>query len=227
MIEGGHILVTGAFGALGRIVVEGLAARGAQPIALGRADPAPSIPGAHVLAGVDLNDAASLAAAMARVAERTDRLAGLVNIAGGFTWEKVEGGSLDTWDQLYRVNLRTAVAAIQAFLPLLRKGGGSIVNVGAAAAATKAGVGMAAYAASKAGVIKLTESLAEELKDAGVRVNTVLPSIIDTAANRAAMPDADFGAWVTPAALEKTIAFLLSDDAAAITGASLPITGRV
>jgi NAD(P)-dependent dehydrogenase (short-subunit alcohol dehydrogenase family) len=221
MIEGGTILVTGASGALGRVVVEGLATRGAKVIGLVRGEA-----GAESIGGVDLNDEASLAAAIAQVRERTDRLAGLVNIAGGFAWEKVEGGSLDTWDRLYRVNLRTAVAATQAALPLLRKGGGSIVNVGAAGAA-KAGVGMAAYAASKAGIAKLTESLAEELKGAGVRVNAVLPSIIDTAANRAAMPEADFATWVVPAALEKAIAFLLSDDAAAITGASLAVTGQV
>jgi NAD(P)-dependent dehydrogenase (short-subunit alcohol dehydrogenase family) len=162
---------------------------------------------------------------MAKVRERADRLAGLVNIVGGFAWEKVEGGSLDTWDRLYRINLRSAVAATQAALPLLKAGKGAIVNVGSAAAA-KAGVGMAAYAASKAGVVKLTESLAEELKGEGVRVNAVLPSIIDTPANRADMPKADFSRWVTPAALEKVIAFLLSDDAEAITGACIPVTGR-
>jgi NAD(P)-dependent dehydrogenase (short-subunit alcohol dehydrogenase family) len=220
VIEGGHILVTGASGVLGQVVVEGLAARGAEvlPLARGKA-PAAGI------GGVDLNDAKALADAMAKVRERADRLAGLVNIVGGFAWEKVEGGSLDTWDRLYRINLRSAVAATQAALPLLKAGKGAIVNVGSAAAA-KAGVGMAAYAASKAGVVKLTESLAEELKGEGVRVNAVLPSIIDTPANRADMPKADFSRWVTPAALEKVIAFLLSDDAEAITGACIPVTGR-
>lgn len=192
MIDGGPILVTGASGALGQAVVAGLAARGAPVIALAHGKPP-----AGGIGGVDLNDAAALAAAMAKVRERTDRFAGLVNVAGGFAWEKVEGGSLDTWDRLYRLNLRTAVAAAQAALPLLKAGGGAIVNVGSAAAA-KAGIGMAAYAASKAGIVKLTESLAEELKDSGVRVNAVLPSIIDTQANRADMPKADFSRWVTP-----------------------------
>jgi NAD(P)-dependent dehydrogenase (short-subunit alcohol dehydrogenase family) len=220
MIEVGHILVTGASGVLGQAVVEGLEARGAQVIALARGQ-APT----GGIGGVDLNDADALAAAMAKVRERTDRLAGLVNIAGGFAWEKVEGGSLDTWDRLYRINLRSAVAATQAALPLLKAGRGAIVNVGSAAA-EKAGVGMAAYAASKAGVIKLTESLAEELKGEGVRVNAVLPSLIDTPANRADMPKADFSRWVTPAALEKVIAFLLSADSEAVTGACIPVTGR-
>jgi NAD(P)-dependent dehydrogenase (short-subunit alcohol dehydrogenase family) len=220
MSEGGHILVTGASGVLGQAVVEGLTGRGAEVIALARGE-AP----AGGIGGVELNDADALATAMAEVRARTDRLAGLVNVAGGFTWEKVAGGSLDTWDRMYRINLRSAVAATQAALPLLKAGRGAIVNVGSATA-TKPGIGMAAYAASKAGVVKLTESLAEELKKEGVRVNAVLPSIIDTPANRADMPDADFSRWVSPAALEKVIAFLLSDEAAAITGACIPVTGR-
>ena len=109
---------------------------------------------------------------------------------------------------------------------MLRASGGAIVNIGAAAS-IKAAMGMGAYAASKAGVARLTEALAEELKDAGVRVNAVLPSIIDTPANRKDMPDADFTRWVTPEALANVIAFLLSPEASAVTGALLPVTGRV
>ncbi len=220
-----HVLVTGACGALGRAVAEHLAGRGAEVIGLDIATGG-APPSLALAIEADLNDAQSLADALARVRQRTDRLAGLVNIAGGFAWETVADGSLDTWDRLYQLNLRSAVAMSMAALPLLRAGGGPIVNIGAAAAA-KAGVGMAAYAASKAGVARLTESLAEEMKDDGVRVNAVLPSIIDTPANRAAMPDADFGRWVAPEALAKVIAFLISDDASAITGASIPVAGRV
>jgi NAD(P)-dependent dehydrogenase (short-subunit alcohol dehydrogenase family) len=100
------------------------------------------------------------------------------------------------------------------------------VNIGAAAAA-RAGIGMAAYAASKSGVARLTEALATELKPRRIRVNAVLPSIIDTPANRAAMPAADFTSWVTPGELAHVIAFLLSDEASGITGASIPVTGWV
>jgi NAD(P)-dependent dehydrogenase (short-subunit alcohol dehydrogenase family) len=226
MIVGGHVVVTGAFGALGRAVVTGLAGRGAEVIAIDVAERAPALPAELVLESVDLNDEASLVAAMAKIREVTGALAGLINIAGGFAWETVGEGSLETWDRLYRLNLRSALAMSQAALPLLRKGGGAIVNVGAASAA-QAGAGLGAYAASKAGVARLTEAMAAELKDEGVRVNAVLPSIIDTPANRAEMPHAVFSRWVSPEQLEKVVAFLLSNDASAITGALIPVTGRV
>jgi NAD(P)-dependent dehydrogenase (short-subunit alcohol dehydrogenase family) len=227
MVEGSYILVTGAFGALGRTVAAGLASRGSRIIAIDIAPDPGGLPADVVIGEIDLNDATALAAAIAQVEKRTGGLAGLVNLAGTYAWETISGGSLDTWDRLYRVNLRSAVAMSMAALPLLKRNGGAIVNVGAAAAALPAGAGMAAYAASKAGIAKLTESLAEELKDEGVRVNAVLPTIIDTPANRAAMPQADFSHWLAPAALEKVIAFLLSDESAAITGACLKASGRV
>ena len=104
--------------------------------------------------------------------------------------------------------------------------GGAIVNVGAAATA-RAAMGMGAYTASKSGVARLTEALAEELKEEGVRVNAILPSIIDTPTNRADMPDADVAKWVSPAQLAGVVAFLLSSDAMPITGALIPVTGRV
>ena len=162
---------------------------------------------------------------MNTAAERLGGLDALVNVAGTFRWETVESGSSDTWDLLYNVNLRTAVNASRAALPIL-KSGGRIVNIGAAGA-IKAGAGMGAYAASKAGVAKLTEALAEEVKDRGITVNAVLPSIIDTPANRADMPTAQFDRWVKAEQVADLIIFLLSQRAAAITGALIPITGRV
>jgi NAD(P)-dependent dehydrogenase (short-subunit alcohol dehydrogenase family) len=149
-----------------------------------------------------------------------------VNVAGGFEWEKIEGGSIDTWERMFQINVRTAVLASQAALPhLLAQGQGRIVNVGSAAA-EHAGLGMGAYAASKSAVARLTEAMAEEFKDRGITVNAVLPSIIDTPANRADMPKADTGRWVTPQALASVVLFLLSDDAAPITGALVPVKGR-
>ena len=229
-LNGKVVAVTGGFGSLGASVAKTIVAAGAKLALLDRAErtKAPQdLAQALALGGVDLGSGDSAREAIAQVIARFGRLDALVNIAGGFRWEKIDGGSLDTWDQLYQMNLRTAVNASQAALPhLLASTNGSIVNVGALAAA-KAGAGMGAYAASKAGVAKLTEALAEELKDRAVTVNAVLPSIIDTPANRADMPDADFSRWVKPAQIADLIVFLLSDRARAITGALIPIAGRM
>lgn len=223
------IVVTGGFGILGRAVAERLGAEGARVVLLDRAvTPSSGLPlVALALGGVELGDEAACKAAYAQARELLGGVDGVVNVAGGFTWETLEGGALASWDRMYDTNLRTAVASCRAALPhLLARGAGRIVNVGAAAA-QKAGMGMGAYAASKAGVARLTEALAEELKDRGVTVNAVLPSIIDTPANRSDMPDADASRWVAPGQLAAVIAFLLSDEAAALTGACIPVNGRV
>lgn len=228
-LQNQHVVVTGGFGTLGIAVVRAALAAGARVTAVDRAmAPATGAPaGAQLVGDVDLADAATAAATLDRIAATGGGLDALVNVAGTFRWETLESGSLDTWDLLYRVNLRTAVAASKAALPhLVARGGGSIVNVGAGAAA-KAGAGMGAYAASKAGVARLTEALAEELKDRAITVNAVLPSIIDTPPNRADMPKADFDRWVKPAQLADVIVFLLSPQARAITGALIPVSGRV
>ena len=229
-LEGKTIVVTGGFGVLGMALGRQLAECGAQVALLDRAQAGelPAGAGKAVLSvgGVDLASPGAAQAALRRVHEHLGAIDGLVNVAGGFAWETLEGGSLDTWDTLYQINLRTAVVACQAVLPLLGPGGGRIVNVGALGA-QKAAAGMGAYAASKAGVARLTEALAEELKDRGVTVNAVLPSIIDTPTNRRDMPDADSSRWVSPEALGRVIAFLLSDDASAVTGACIPVAGRV
>jgi NAD(P)-dependent dehydrogenase (short-subunit alcohol dehydrogenase family) len=176
---------------------------------------------------VDLADPAAAERAVGQVVERFGRLDALINVAGTFRWETLEGGSLATWDLLYKVNVATAVNMSKAALPhLLKSGAGRIVNVGAGGG-LKAAAGMGAYAASKSGVHRLTEALAEETKGKGVTVNAVLPSIIDTPANRADMPDADFGKWVKPSELAAVILFLASEQAGAITGALVPVSGGV
>jgi NAD(P)-dependent dehydrogenase (short-subunit alcohol dehydrogenase family) len=217
------VVVTGAAGVLGRAVCAELQATGYAVAGIDLApfaDPALALS----LSGIDLTDAASVSDAFTRI-EALGPLHGLVNVAGGFRWETVADGDVESWDFLYRINLRTALNTVRAARPLIGAGG-SIVNIGAAGA-IKAGMGMGAYAASKSGVARLTESLAEELKDAGIRVNAVLPSIIDTPVNRADMPDAEFDRWVSPAALAGVIGFLLSDAAVPVTGALIPVTGRV
>ncbi|MFP5307559.1 MAG: SDR family NAD(P)-dependent oxidoreductase [Gammaproteobacteria bacterium] len=228
-LDGRVVAVTGAFGNLGATVAQLAAMRGADIALIDRAPlPPTGLPQAALTqAGVELADASAAKAAIDAVVRRFGRLDALVNIAGTFRWETVEAGSVETWDFLYQVNLRTALCASKAALPhLVAAGGGRIVNIGANAA-SKAALGMGAYAASKSGVARLTETLAEELKDRGVTVNAVLPGIIDTPQNRKDMPDADTTRWVTPEQVAEVIGFLLSDAAAAVTGALIPVTGRL
>jgi NAD(P)-dependent dehydrogenase (short-subunit alcohol dehydrogenase family) len=227
-LAGRAVVVTGGFGALGTAVGEALSQAGCGVALVGRGRAGAALPsGALALAGVDLGDAAATRDAMDRAERHFGRLDGLVNVAGGFEWEKVEGGRIETWDAMFAINVRTAVIASQAALPhLLARGSGRIVNVGAAAAG-QAALGMGAYAAAKSGVARLTEAMAEEFKDRGITVNAVLPSILDTPANRADMPKADPARWVSPQALARVVLFLLSDDAAPITGALIPVKGRV
>jgi NAD(P)-dependent dehydrogenase (short-subunit alcohol dehydrogenase family) len=148
----------------------------------------------------------------------------LVNVAGGFTWETLEGGSLDSWARMQAMNLTTNATITKLALPALKAAHhGRIVNIGAGAA-IKAGMGMGAYSASKSGVHRLTEALAEELAGTGVTVNAILPSIIDTPTNRADMPDADTSQWVKPEAIADVIVFLASPAARGVTGALIPVT---
>jgi NAD(P)-dependent dehydrogenase (short-subunit alcohol dehydrogenase family) len=226
-----RVVISGAAGVLGAAAAEAFAAAGSHVALVDRAADARGLDkrlGApHFFVGdVDLTDFAQAQRVMDTVVSRFGGIDVLVNIAGGFRWETIADGKLDTWDFLYNINLRTAVCASKAVLPHLTAGRGRIINIGAAAVA-KAGLGMGAYTASKSGVIKLTEALAEELKDKGINVNAVLPSIIDTHANRAEMPQADFTRWVAPAAVADVLVFLASDGARAITGAAIPVTGRV
>jgi NAD(P)-dependent dehydrogenase (short-subunit alcohol dehydrogenase family) len=227
-LSGKVFIATGAFGALGPAVTACMMSHGAKLALVGRR---PGIgaehpAGALLYTGVDLSQKDSATEVVEQVFKETGRIDGLVNLAGGFQWDKLEGSTLESWDSMFRINLLTAVASCHAVLPYLLRGkSGSIVNVGAMGA-IKAASGMGPYAASKAGVVKLTEALADELKDRGIRVNAVLPSTLDTPRNRADMPDADFTRWVTPEAVADVIVFLASDAARAISGAALPVAGR-
>ncbi len=172
------------------------------------------------LGGVDLSNAAEAKKAIDAVVAHFGRLDALVNIAGGFAFEAVAEGDPRTWQHMYALNVLTALNASRAAIPhLATSASARIVNIGAIGA-LQAGAGMGAYAASKAGVHRLTEALAAEWKGK-ITVNAVLPSTIDTAANRASMPKADFTKWVTPQELADVILFLISDAASAVTGALL------
>ena len=226
-MAGRVVVVTGAFGVLGAAVARAAAAQGARLALIDFAPGGAVVDGALVLPGVDLTDAVQAGAAMDRVADHFGGVDALLNIAGGFVWEKIEGGDWQSWPRLFQLNVLTATNASRAAVPHLRRSAaGRIVNVGSAAA-LKASLGMGAYAASKAGVHALTQALAEELKGDGVTVNAVLPSIIDTPTNRADMPDADFASWVAPDDLAAVMLFLASEAARAVTGALIPVTGRV
>jgi NAD(P)-dependent dehydrogenase (short-subunit alcohol dehydrogenase family) len=223
-MRGKVIVITGASGVLGAACVALSRDVGAKPVSISHA-PARDKSDALAFGGVDLTDAAATLEVMRRARDAAGRIDALLNIAGGFAWSKLESGDATIWGRMHALNLTTTLNASQAALPHLLESGGAIVNVGAAGA-LKAGVGMGAYAASKAGVHKLTESMAEELKGK-VRVNAVLPSILDTPQNRKDMPKADPATWVQPADLAKVMLFLASADARAVTGALVPVTGQV
>ncbi len=232
-MRGKTVVVTGAFGALGRAVAAAAAERGCNVAAIDHATSPPAGlveqlgPKALILGGVDLSSYSAAKTAMAQVKIKFGGLDALLNIAGGFQWETVEGGKGESWDQLFSLNLKTALHACQGALPyLLESGAGRIVNVGAQSA-LRPMCGLGAYSATKSAVHRLTESLADELKLRGVTVNAVLPSIIDTPANRRDMPKGDFDRWVKAADLAAVMLFLASDEARVITGALIPVSGRV
>jgi NAD(P)-dependent dehydrogenase (short-subunit alcohol dehydrogenase family) len=226
-MNGKVIVITGALGALGRVVAETAHKRGARVAGV---DHAPSqVAGTAErieLGSVDLSDAAAAKKAIDTAASHFGRLDALVNIAGGFTFETVADGDPKSWQRMYAMNVLTALNACKAAIPhLASSSAGRIINIGAMGA-LQAGAGMGPYAASKAGVHRLTEALAAEHKGK-ITVNAVLPSTIDTSANRSSMPKADFSKWVTPQELADVILFLASDAASAVTGALIPVVGRV
>jgi NAD(P)-dependent dehydrogenase (short-subunit alcohol dehydrogenase family) len=226
-MNGKVIVITGALGALGRVVAEIAVARGARVAGVEHAPSQAAATAERIeLGGVDLSDSAQAKKAIDSAAAHFGRLDALVNIAGGFTYETFADGDTKSWQRMHALNLLTALNASHAALPHLAKSQvARIVNIGAMGA-LQAGAGMGPYAASKAGVHRLTETLAAEHKGK-ITVNAVLPSTIDTAANRASMPKADFSKWVTPKELAEVILFLVSDAASGVTGALIPVAGRV
>jgi NAD(P)-dependent dehydrogenase (short-subunit alcohol dehydrogenase family) len=232
IMHGRVAVITGGFGVVGKTIVARFAAAGYSVAALGRA-PAEVAerPGGSaatlVIGGVDLTDSAATQKAMDASVDKLGALDVLVNVAGGFRWQLFGEGDLSVWDLMYEVNLKTALVATRAALPgLLKSPSARIVNVGAGAAADRSRAGMGAYTAAKAGIQKLTESLADELKDRSVCVNAVLPGTVDTPQNRLDMPNADYSRWVAPADLAAVVLFLASVEARAVNGAALAVAGR-
>ena len=221
------VVVTGASGALGAAVVAAVRAQGGRICAIDHAaTTTPATPDHLALGGVDLSDPAQARTAIETAAAHFGQLDALINVAGAFAYETIADGEPSTWQRLYAINVLTALHASRAAIPhLVKSSAGRIVNVGAMGA-LRAGAGMGPYAASKAGVHRLTEALAAEFKGQ-LTVNAVLPSTIDTPANRKSMPDANFNDWVTLDELAAVILFLASNAASGVTGALLPVTGRV
>lgn len=229
------ILVGGGTGALGRAVSLEFLAEGATVVATYRSqnefDALRDAAGhnASRLEGriVDATDEAAAREMADAVVSKCGRLDALVNTIGGYAggiklWELDRG----TLDQMLALNLRSGYALARAAMPaMLRQGRGVIVNVAAKAAVDHA-AGAAAYAASKAAAVALMDSLAADVKGRGIRVNSILPSIIDTEANRKAMPKADFSKWPKPVEIARVILFLCSDQAQVVHGASIPVYGE-
>jgi len=216
------LIVTGAGGALGAATAALLDRQGHEVARIVR-NSASQDP--RTIACEDLADAESAERSLDAAVKALGSLDGVLHMAGAFDWRPVAHSDAALWQALFRKNLETTLAVVKATLPCLRAGG-AIVTIGAAAA-EPSGAGMAPYAASKSAVAKLTQSLAAELDEGRVRINTLLPSIIDTPANRGAMPNADPSSWTHPDAIAEVASFLVSPAARAIHGALIPVTNSV
>jgi len=221
MLKNRHVVITGAAGTLGQATAKKARDYGARVTGLDIVD-------AESLANTDEYQQLNLLDREATLAyfKSLDKADALFNIAGGFAMgDDATDPDSDQWDRMFQLNVDTNRNATMGAVPvMLAGGGGAIVNIGALGALSGQGA-MSAYCCSKSSVMKLTESLSEELRHKGINVNAVLPSIIDTPPNRQDMPDADFSHWVSPENLAEVICFLASDSASAIHGALIPVRG--
>ena len=227
------ILVTGAAGHLGRAVCGMFLDSGARLLLVDRdlglleaAFPALAGDGRHLLLEADVTSETAMSAAAARAIARAGRIHALVHIAGGFAMgEAVHAITRRGWDDMIMLNAWSLIAATRDIIPhMIAAGGGRVVAV-SARAAFQGQSHMGAYCAAKSALQRLVEALSAEVREHGINVNSIAPSIIDTAANRAAMPDADFSRWVPPRRLAETIAFLVSEAGSAIHGQHLVVAG--
>jgi NAD(P)-dependent dehydrogenase (short-subunit alcohol dehydrogenase family) len=229
------VVITGAAGNLGVATARAFQNANARLVLLDRsADRLPQLfpeladsPNHYLATSVDVTDADAIASVAAETLKRFGRADALVNTAGGYrAGTPLHETPLADWDFLMNLNGRSVFTVSRAFIPsMLQQGSGKIVNI-ASRGGLAGDASAAIYNASKSVVIRLTESLAAELKGHGINVNCVLPGLIDTPPNRAAMPKADFSKWVTPEALANVILFLCSEAATPVHGAAVPVYGR-
>jgi NAD(P)-dependent dehydrogenase (short-subunit alcohol dehydrogenase family) len=234
-LDGKVVIITGSVGNLGLATALALQQVGAKTVLVDRSNErlresyanvahSPD----HLLAGgVDLANPDSLAEVVKTALDRFGSIDALVNTVGAWRGGKpAHETDLADWDFLFGVNVRTTLLCCRAVIPhMLRQGHGRIVNV-ASRDALAGSAGYSAYSASKSAVLRLTESMAAELKNSNINVNCIMPGTIDTPQNRKAIPNGDFSKWVEPAALADVILFLISDAARAINGAAVPVYGR-
>ena len=229
------VVITGAVGNLGSAVARRVRAQGGKMVLVDRSsERLQKIHGdlkgndQHwLVSGIDMTDPKAVSAMVAEAHKRFGRIDGLVNTVGGFRGGKpLHEAELSEWDFLYDINVRTVLNACRAVIPYMQKArSGRIINI-ASRNAFQGSPNYAAYSATKAMVLRMSESMAGELKAHGITVNCIVPGTIDTPQNREAMPKADFSTWVPPEDLAKVIAFLLSDDARSVNGTAIPVYGR-
>ncbi len=226
------IIVTGASGNLGSVVARMLAAKGARVACVDRTERRfdlveDGIDPDRVLwiGDADVSDKQAMDRVVASVVAHFGEVTGLVNTVGGFATGRVTAEALDQWDLMMLLNAKVALVTSAAVLPVMVAAGhGRIVHI-AAQPGIKATAGQAAYAASKAAVIRLVETIAAEHRADRITANCILPGTIDTPVNRASMPNAKPDIWIPPAAIAEVIAFLVSPAGAVVTGAAVPATG--
>lgn len=225
------VMITGAAGNLGRSVAQAFRAAGANLVLVDRQLAAlesafRAEDSRQMFAPADLLDPAAVQAVVAEAASRFGRIGVLCHLAGGFRMgEAVHETGAETWQWLFDINVRTLMHAVRAVVPAMQgAGGGHIITVGALSARQGLPL-MGAYCAAKDAVARLSEAMAAELGEKNIRVNCVLPSVIDTPENRAAMPEADTSKWVAPADIAQVMLWLASGRARAVQGVTLPLTG--
>jgi NAD(P)-dependent dehydrogenase (short-subunit alcohol dehydrogenase family) len=227
-------LITGGTGGLGKAVMTVFLGQGANVFCTyivedelkGCTDLVQGYKSMLAFGKADVTNASDVSNVIAGTIEKFSRIDILVNIVGGFIQSPVADTDEETWDRMMSMNLKSAFLCSRGVIPhMISQGRGSIVNI-ASRPALRGSTNLSAYGASKAGVLNLTQSMAEELRDMDINVNAVIPGTMDTPGNRQSMPDADFSKWVATEDVARVIAFLCSDEAKSITGAAVPVYGK-